>query len=72
MRSPDAAAQWIGLVSFLMSPGTAAALSFSTFDRAEQVAPHNGQVLSAVPIEDLAAVEPGMVRDQRIRDGVAG
>lgn len=61
VRSPDAAAQWIGLVSFLMSPGSAAALSFSTFDRAEQVAPHNGQVLSAVPVEDLAAVEPGMV-----------
>lgn len=61
VRSPDAAAQWIGLVSFLMSPGTAARLSFSTFDRAEQVAPHNGQVLSAVPLEDLSAVEPGMV-----------
>ncbi|MEW2479435.1 hypothetical protein AB0876_07550 [Mycobacterium sp. NPDC049093] len=61
VQSPDAAAQWIGLVSFLMSPGTAARLSFSTFDRAEQVAPHNGQVLSAVPFEDLSAVEPGMV-----------
>lgn len=61
VQSPDVAAQWIGLVSFLMSPGTAAALSFSTFDRAEQVGPHNGQVLSAVPIEDVAAVEPGMV-----------
>lgn len=61
VQSPDAAAQWIGLVSFLMSPGTAARLSFSTFDRAEQVAPHNGQVLSAVPLEDLSAVEPGLV-----------
>ncbi|MGV0810661.1 hypothetical protein ABQF34_01745 [Mycolicibacterium boenickei] len=61
VRSPDTAAQWIGLVSFLMSPGTAAGLSFSTFDRADQVAPHNGQVLSAVPLEDLDAVEPGMV-----------
>lgn len=61
VQSPDTAAQWIGLVSFLMSPGTAAALSFSTFDRAEQVAPHNGQVLSAVPIEDLGVIEPGMV-----------
>lgn len=60
-QSPDVAAQWIGLVSFLMSPGTAANLSFSTFDRAEQVAPHNGQVLSAIPIEDVAAVEPGLV-----------
>ncbi|WP_135451362.1 hypothetical protein [Mycobacterium sp. DL99] len=61
VHSPDSAAQWIGLVSFLMSPGTAAGLSFSTFDRAEQVAPHNGQVLSAVPLEDLDVIEPGMV-----------
>ncbi|WP_208301212.1 hypothetical protein [Mycobacterium sp. DL440] len=61
VQSPDAAAQWIGLVSFLMSPGTAARLSFSTFDRAEQIALHGGQVLSAVPIEDLPAVEPGLV-----------
>lgn len=61
VQSPDTAAQWIGLVSFLMSPGTAAGLSFSTFDRVEQLAPHSGQVLSAVPIEDLSAVEPGMV-----------
>ncbi|MUL82873.1 MULTISPECIES: hypothetical protein [unclassified Mycolicibacterium] len=61
VRSPDSAAQWIGLVSFLMSPGTAAGMSFSTFDRAEQVAPHNGQLLSAVPLEDLGAIEPGMV-----------
>ncbi|WKG03602.1 hypothetical protein [Mycolicibacterium sp. HK-90] len=61
VQSPDAAAQWIGLVSFLMSPGTAARLSFSTFDRADQVAPHNGQVLSAVPLEDLGAIEPGVV-----------
>ncbi|KHO20319.1 hypothetical protein QQ44_27720 [Mycolicibacterium setense] len=61
VQSPDSAAQWIGLVSFLMSPGTAAGLSFSTFDRAEQLAPHSGQVLSAVPLEDLPSVEPGMV-----------
>lgn len=60
-QSPDSAAQWIGLVSFLMSPGTAAGLSFSAFDRAEQVGAHRGQLLSAVPIEDLAAVEPGVV-----------
>jgi hypothetical protein len=33
----DAAAQWIGLVSFLMSPGTAARLNFSTLDRADQL-----------------------------------
>ncbi|MBU9762259.1 hypothetical protein FR943_00100 [Mycobacterium sp. TNTM28] len=59
-RSPDSAAQWIGLVSFLMSPGTAARMSFSTFDRVEQVAPHHGQLFSAVPLEDLAMVEPGL------------
>ncbi|OBG81545.1 hypothetical protein A5699_08575 [Mycobacterium sp. E802] len=61
VQSPDAAAQWIGLVSFFMSPGTAAGLSFSTFDRADQIGPHHGQVLTAVPLEDLVAVEPGMV-----------
>ena len=37
VESVDAAAQWIGLVSFLMSPGTAARLNFSTFDRADQL-----------------------------------
>jgi hypothetical protein len=61
VESPDAAAQWIGLLSFLMSPGTAAQLSFSTFDRADQLNPHSGQILSAVPIEDLAAVPAGVV-----------
>jgi len=61
VESPDNAAQWIGLLSFLMSPGTAAQLSFSTFDRADQLNLHGGQVLSAVPLEDLSAVPAGMV-----------
>ncbi|AKS31685.1 hypothetical protein [Mycolicibacterium goodii] len=61
VQSPDTAAQWIGLLSFLMSPGTAAQLSFSTFDRADQLNVHSGQVLSAVPIEDLSAVPAGVV-----------
>lgn len=62
-ESVESAAQWIGLVSFLMSPGTAATLSFSTFDRADQVmlALHSGQVLTAVPIADLDAVPAGVV-----------
>ena len=51
VESTDAAAQWIGLVSFLMSPGTAALLNFSTFDRADQVAAalQSKQHLTAVP-----------------------
>lgn len=61
VESPDTAAQWIGLLSFLMSPGTAAQLSFSTFDRADQLNVHSGQILSAVPIEDLSAVPAGVV-----------
>ncbi|ULN47875.1 hypothetical protein MI170_00335 [Mycolicibacterium goodii] len=61
VESPDTAAQWIGLLSFLMSPGTAAQLSFSTFDRADQLNVHSGQVISAVPIEDLSAVPAGLV-----------
>lgn len=58
VRSGEAAAQWIGLVSFLMSPGTARALSFSTFDRAEDLSgdSRGGPLLSAVPSIDLAAV----------------
>ncbi|MCC9185061.1 hypothetical protein LOC73_31350 [Mycolicibacterium mageritense] len=61
VESPDSAAQWIGLVSFLMSAGTAAQLTFSTFDRADQVmlALHGGQLLTAVPLADLDAVRPG-------------
>ncbi|MGV0784070.1 GAP1-N2 domain-containing protein [Mycolicibacterium sp. XJ775] len=62
-ESPESAAQWIGLVSFLMSSGTAADLSFSTFDRADQLALalQSGQHLTAVPIGDLGAVPPGVV-----------
>jgi hypothetical protein len=53
--SVDTAAQWIGLVSFLMSPGTARMLNFTTFDRAEEIgfAMRVGQHLSAVPRNDL-------------------
>lgn len=55
VESPDSAAQWIGLVSFLMSAGTAARLHFSTFDRADQLtlARQSRQHLTAVPLEDL-------------------
>jgi GTPase-associated protein 1, N-terminal domain type 2/GTPase-associated protein 1, middle domain len=63
VESPDAAAQWIGLVSFLMSPGTAARLNFSTFDRADQVglAVQSTQHLTAVPAVDLPGLPPGVV-----------
>lgn len=63
VSSVDSAAQWIGLVSFLMSPGTAAALNFSTFDRADQLGPalHARQHLSAVPVQDLEALPAGVV-----------
>jgi hypothetical protein len=59
--SVDSAAQWIGLVSFLMSPGTAATLNFSTFDRADQLGPaqHVTQHLAAVPIGDLDTLPTG-------------
>lgn len=59
----DAAAQWIGLVSFLMSPGTAARLNFSTFDRADQLglALQSKQHLTAVPVADLTRVPAGVV-----------
>jgi GTPase-associated protein 1 len=61
--SVDNAAQWIGLVSFLMSPGTARMLNFSTFDRAEQLgfAMRVGQHLSAVPRDDLTDAPAGVV-----------
>ena len=63
VESIDAAAQWIGLVSFLMSPGTAALLNFSTFDRADQVvaALQSKQHLTAVPVVDVTAVPAGVV-----------
>ena len=62
-ESPDSAAQWIGLVSFLMSAGTAARLTFSTFDRADQLtlALQSGQLLTAVPVADLDALPGGVV-----------
>ena len=63
VESVDAAAQWIGLVSFLMSPGTAARLNFSTFDRADQLglALQSTQHLTAVPVVDLPGVSAGVV-----------
>ncbi|MFG1929985.1 hypothetical protein ACGFK1_04935 [Mycobacterium sp. NPDC048908] len=63
VESVDVAAQWIGLVSFLMSPGTAARLNFSTFDRADQVAAalQNQQHLTAVPVVDVTEVPAGVV-----------
>lgn len=61
--SPESAAQWIGLTSFLMSAGTAARLSFSTFDRSDEVSPdvHTGHHLTAVPRGDLASLPPQVV-----------
>lgn len=55
VESADSAAQWIGLVSYLMSPGTAATLNFSTFDRADQLdfARQSRQHLTAVPLGDF-------------------
>ena len=60
-QSVDSAAQWIGLVSFLMSPGTAQRLAFSTFDRVDQLAagPPPGQHLTAVPVADLVLLPHG-------------
>ncbi|KZS62973.1 hypothetical protein [Mycobacterium ostraviense] len=54
-ESDETAAQWIGLISFLMSPGTARSLNFSTFDRADQLehAVRIGQHLTAIPRDDL-------------------
>ncbi|OBF27650.1 hypothetical protein [Mycobacterium sp. ACS4331] len=61
--SPDDAAQWTGLVSFLMSAGTASRFSFSTFDRADGLAAavRAGQHLIAMPRADLAALPPRVV-----------
>ena len=60
-ESVDSAAQWIGLVSFLMSPGTAETLNFSTFDSPDQLGTQAGLHLAAIPIPDLQFVPPGMV-----------
>lgn len=61
--SVDSAAQWIGLVSFLMSAGTAATLNFSTFDRADQLGPAQHAIahLTAVPVGDMDGLESGYV-----------
>jgi hypothetical protein len=63
VESADSAAQWIGLVSFLMSAGTAAHLNFSTFDRADQLtlARQSRQHLTAVPVEDLEQLPDDVV-----------
>lgn len=63
VQSVDTAAQWIGLVSFLMSAGTAGTLNFSTFDRADQlgVALESRQHLTAVPVADLPVVPAGVL-----------
>lgn len=63
VESDDHAAQWIGLVSFLMSPGTAARLHFSTFERADQLAlaRHSVQHLTAVPVADLEDVPDDVI-----------
>lgn len=55
VESAESAAQWIGLVSFLMSTGTAATFNFSTFDRADQLglARQSRQHLTAVPLGDV-------------------
>ena len=60
VESTESAAQWIGLVSFLMSAGTAGTLNFSTFDRAEQLglAVQGQQHLTAVPLADLDRLPP--------------
>ncbi|MCV7169614.1 hypothetical protein H7I41_06725 [Mycobacterium manitobense] len=60
VESTESAAQWIGLVSFLMSAGTAGTLNFSTFDRAEQLglAVQGKQHLTAVPLADLDRLPP--------------
>ena len=63
VASPDDAAQWIGLVSYLMSPGTASRLNFSTFDRVDALGPalQTGQHLTAMPRADLANAPTGVV-----------
>ncbi|TDH55064.1 hypothetical protein E2F47_10860 [Mycobacterium eburneum] len=61
--SIDTAAQWIGAVSFLMSPGTARRLNFSTFDRSTDLE-HSlraGLHLIAMPRADLGHVPHGVL-----------
>lgn len=63
VHSPDAAAHWIGLISFLMSAGTARTLNFSTFERVgpSTHALRTTQHLTAVPRDDLDSAPPGVV-----------
>ena len=61
VESTDAAAQWIGLVSFLMSPGTAALseLLHLRSRRPAGAALQSTQHLTAVPVVDLPGFRPG-------------
>lgn len=60
VESPDVAAQWIGAVSFLMSPRAARWLNFSTFDRSSDLtASRINQHLLAVPRDDLDDMSAG-------------
>lgn len=63
VESPDAAAQWIGAVSFLMSPGTARQLNFSTFNYGVDLEHllRIGLHLIAVPRADVPDVPHGVV-----------
>lgn len=58
VESVDTAAQWIAVVSFLMSRGTARRLNFSTFDRGSDLEHvlRSGLHLVAMPRADLADV----------------
>ncbi len=60
-RSVDEAALWIGALSFFMSPQRCAALSFSTYERAEELltkerSERAATAVAAVPRDDLTAV----------------
>lgn len=59
-ETDDSAAHWVGLVSFLMSPGTAHRLNFSTFDRGRDLKNRlpTGFHLIAVPRCDLDEMPP--------------
>lgn len=66
VESPDVAAQWIGAVSFLMSPGMARRLNFSTLCRNSDLrtAWRIDQHLLAVPrhdLEQLPGPPPGVL-----------
>jgi hypothetical protein len=57
-RSVDEAALWIGALSFFMSPQRCSALSFSTYERAEELLTKEraATAVTAIPRDDLAAV----------------